>query len=204
MKIKLHEKDLPNNLNFKNSIAVDTETMGLNPIRDRLCLVQISKGDNVCHLVKLNSIKDRPKNLIKILKDKKIQKIFHYARFDVAFLKYKFKINIENIYCTKIASKLSRSYTDQHGYKDLCKEILGVEINKSSQSSDWGNFILSKDQLKYAATDVLYLHKIKKELDKMLLREGRHRIAKACFEFIKYKTDLDLLGWNDNNDIFKH
>ncbi|PPR47584.1 MAG: Ribonuclease D [Alphaproteobacteria bacterium MarineAlpha5_Bin9] len=204
MKIKLHEKDLPNNLNFKNSIAIDTETMGLNPIRDRLCLVQISKGDNVCHLVKLNSIKDRPKNLIKILKDKKIQKIFHYARFDVAFLKYKFKINIENIYCTKIASKLSRSYTDQHGYKDLCKEILGVEINKSSQSSDWGNFILSKDQLKYAATDVLYLHKIKKELDKMLLREGRHRIAKACFEFIKYKTDLDLLGWNDNNDIFKH
>ena len=203
MKIKLHNDDLPNDINITKSIAIDTETMGLNPLRDRLCLVQLSNGKNICHLVKLKNNYAEPKNLIKILKNNKIQKIFHFARFDVAFLKHNFKVDINNIYCTKIASKLARTFTDKHGYKDLCKELLNIQISKEEQTSDWGKSRLSVSQQKYAATDVLYLHKIKNELDKILKRENRIELANECFNFIKYRTNLDLEGWN-NQDIFSH
>jgi len=202
MKIKLYQDDLPNNLNLGLTIAIDTETMGLNPIRDKLCLVQISKGNNISHLIKINDIKKKPKNLIKILKNNKIKKIFHFARFDVAVLKHSYGINIKNIYCTKIASKIIRTYTDKHGYKDLCAELLNISISKNEQTSDWGGN-LSKAQQRYAATDVLYLHKIKKKLDNMLSREKRVELAEACFQFIEYRTELDLGGWADI-DIFKH
>ena len=202
MKINFYKGDLPTSFKASNIIALDSETMGLNPLRDKLCLVQISNGDEICHLVKINLSNEKPLNLIKILKNNKIQKIFHYARFDVAVFKYNFKININNIYCTKIASKLVRTYTDKHGYKDLCKELLNKNISKLEQSSDWGGE-LTKDQQKYAATDVLYLHKIKKKLDTMLVRENRDKLAKACFDFIEHRTDLDINGWIDQ-DIFKH
>tara|TARA_B100001029_G_C14849199_1_gene332735 strand:+ start:84 stop:689 length:606 start_codon:yes stop_codon:yes gene_type:complete len=201
MKINLYNGDLPENIKIKNSIAIDSETMGLNPKRDKLCLVQISNGDEICHLIKID-ISKKPKNLIKILKNNKIQKIFHFARFDVAVFKFNFKINIKNIYCTKIASKLVRTYTDKHGYKDLCSELLNKNISKAEQSSDWGGE-LTKEQQKYAATDVLYLHKIKAKLDKMLLREKRVKLAKACFDFIEHRTELDIHGWQEQ-DIFKH
>ncbi len=202
MKINFYKGDLPANFRATNIIALDSETMGLNPKRDKLCLVQISNGDEVCHLVKIDLSTEKPQNLINILKNNKIQKIFHYARFDVAVFKHNFKINIKNIYCTKIASKLVRTYTDKHGYKDLCNELLGKSISKTEQSSDWGGE-LSKEQQKYAATDVLYLHKIKDKLDSMLLREKRSKLAKACFDFIQYRTDLDINGWSEQ-DIFKH
>ena len=202
MKINLYQGDLPDIFKPSKYIAIDSETMGLNPKRDKLCLVQISNGDDICNLIKINSSHKKPKNLINILKDNKIQKIFHYARFDIAIFKYNFKIKIKNVYCTKIASKLVRTYTDKHGYKDLCSELLNKNISKSEQSSDWGGE-LSKEQQRYAATDVLYLHKIKDKLNKMLIREKRDKLAKACFDFIEYRTDLDLMGWAEQ-DIFKH
>ena len=202
MKIKYYENDLPENLDLGNIVAIDTETMGLNPARDRLCLVQLSNGNGICHLVKIIDLRKKPLNLLKLLNNSKIQKIFHFARFDVAVLKYTYKINIKNIYCTKIASKLARTYTDKHGYKDLCRELLNETISKIEQSSDWGGK-LSRDQKEYAATDVLHLHKIKKKLDTILERENRIKMAKACFEFISHQTDLDLNGWQDE-DIFKH
>ncbi|MDC0343335.1 ribonuclease H-like domain-containing protein [Alphaproteobacteria bacterium] len=202
MKIKYYENDLPENLDLGSIVAIDTETMGLNPARDKLCLVQLSSGNGICHLVKITDPRKKPKNLLRLLNNSKIQKIFHFARFDVAVLKHTYKINIKNIYCTKIASKLTRTYTDKHGYKDLCRELLNVTISKIEQSSDWGGK-LSKDQKEYAATDVLHLHKIKKKLDSILERENRIKIANACFEFISHRTDLDLYGWQDV-DIFKH
>ena len=202
MKIKLYQNDISSKVNLGSSVAIDTETMGLNPLRDKLCLVQISNGNGVCHLIKINNTNNKPKNILKILKDNKILKIFHYARFDVAILKHTYNLNIKNIYCTKIASKLARTYTDKHGYKDLCKELLNKTISKIEQSSDWGSE-LTKDQQEYAATDVLYLHKIKIKLDKILERENRQKLAKSCFDFIEQRTNLDLLGWADQ-DIFKH
>ena len=202
MKINFYKGDLPASFNATAIVALYSETMGLNPKRDKLCLVQISNGDEICHLVKIDLSTEKPLNLIKILKNNKIQKIFHYARFDVAVFKHNFKINIKNIYCTKIASKLVRTYTDKHGYKDLCNELLGKSISKTEQSSDWGGE-LTKEQQIYAATDVLYLHKLKEKLDMMLLREKRSKLAKACFEFIQYRTDLDINGWSEQ-DIFKH
>ena len=202
MKINLYENDLPDGIELGNSLAIDTETMGLNPKRDKLCLVQISSGNDVCHLIRINYPSNKPNNLIKILKNNKIQKIFHFARFDVAVFKYNFKINIKNVYCTKIASKLVRTYTDKHGYKDLCMELLNKNISKTEQSSDWGGE-LTIDQQNYAANDVLYLHKIKDKLDKMLVRERREKLAKACFDFIEHRTNLDISGWAEQ-DIFKH
>ena len=202
MKINLYNGDLPDDIKISNSVAFDSETMGLNPKRDKLCLVQLSNGDEICHLVKIDLIKKKPKNLMNVLKNNKIQKIFHFARFDVTVFKHNFKINIKNIYCTKIASKLVRTYTDKHGYKDLCNELLNKNISKSEQSSDWGGD-LTKEQQKYAATDVLYLHKIRDKLDKMLIREKRVKLAKACFDFIEHRTDLDISGWAEQ-DIFKH
>ena len=202
MKINFYKGDLPASFKATNIIALDSETMGLNPKRDKLCLVQISNGDEICHLVKIDLSSQKPINLIRILKNNNIQKIFHYARFDVAVFKQNFKINIKNIYCTKIASKLVRTYTDKHGYKDLCNELLGKTISKTEQSSDWGGE-LTKEQHEYAATDVLYLHRIKEKLDKMLQREKREKLAKACFDFIQYRTDLDINGWSEQ-DIFRH
>ena len=202
MKINLYNGDLPDDIKISNSVAFDSETMGLNPKRDKLCLVQLSNGDEICHLVKIDLIKKKPRNLINVLKNNKIQKIFHFARFDITVFKHNFKINIKNIYCTKIASKLVRTYTDKHGYKDLCNELLNRNISKSEQSSDWGGD-LTKEQQKYAATDVLYLHKIRDKLDKMLIREKRVKLAKACFDFIEHRTDLDISGWAEQ-DIFKH
>ena len=202
MKIKYYENDLPESLDLGNIVAIDTETMGLNPARDKLCLVQLSSGNGKCHLVKITDVRKKPKNLLKLLNNVKVQKIFHFARFDVAVLKHTYKINIKNIYCTKIASKLARTYTDKHGYKDLCKELLDETISKVEQSSDWGGK-LSKDQREYAASDVLHLHKLKKKLDLILEREKRIDMANACFKFISHRTDLDLYGWQDV-DIFKH
>ena len=202
MKIKLYNGDLPQNFIPEESIAIDSETMGLNPKRDKLCLIQICKGDDTCHLVKIMMPDQKPINLIKILESNKVQKIFHFARFDVAVFKYNFRINIRNIYCTKIASKLARTYTDRHGLKDLCQELLNKNISKTEQSSDWGGD-LSKAQQIYAATDVLYLHKIRDKLENMLIRESRSDLAKACFNFIEHRTDLDISGWADQ-DIFKH
>ena len=203
MKIKLYINDLPSNVNFTGSVAIDTEAMGLNHTRDRLCLVQLSSGNENCHLVQIQNISLKPKNLIKLLKNKKILKIFHYARFDVGILKHTFNININNIYCTKIASKLTRTFTEKHGYQDLCKDLLNKKISKTEQTTDWGLKKLTLSQQKYAATDVLYLHKLKNELDKMLIRENRVKLAQACFNFIKIRTDLDLSGWSEL-DIFKH
>ena len=202
MKIKYYETDLPENLDLGSIVAIDTETMGLNPSRDRLCLVQLSSGNGICHLIKITDLRKKPKNLIKLLNNSKIRKIFHFARFDVAILKHTYKINIKNIYCTKIASKLARTYTDKHGYKDLCRELLNKTISKVEQSSDWGGK-LTKEQKQYAATDVLHLHDIMKKLNIILKRENRMNVAEACFEFISYRTDLDLYGWQDI-DIFKH
>ena len=203
MKIKLYNNDIPEELNLGNSIAIDTEAMGLNHTRDRLCLIQLSNGNGVCYLVKIDNIRKKPKNLLKVLNNKKILKIFHYARFDMGILNYSYNINIQNIYCTKIASKLARTFTDKHGYKDLCLELLNKKIVKIEQTSDWGSDKLSISQQKYAGSDVLYLHRIKDKLNIILKRENRSEIAKACFNFLEHRVNLDLLGWSET-DIFKH
>ena len=201
--IKLYKNDLPANVKFEKSIAIDTETMGLNINNDRLCLIQISDGKNNSYIVQfLKNSYDAP-NLKKILNDKNILKIFHYARFDIAVIKKNLGIMCEPIYCTKIASKLARTFTDRHGLKDLCKDLLKVDLNKQSQTSDWGNDTLTENQLDYAANDVLYLHEIKNKLDKMIVREGTLHLAKSCFEFLSTRAEFDLLGWQDK-DIFEH
>ena len=202
MKIKLHKNDLPNSLKLGNAIAIDTEAMGLNHQRDRLCLVQLSNGKDTCHLVQINNIKNKPKNLIALLQNKKILKIFHFARFDVGILKHTYGINIQNIYCTKIASKIARTYTDKHGLKDLVKEIIGVDMSKQMQSSDWGAERLSEKQIKYAATDCIFLHQLKKELNKMLVRENRMELFNKCIKFLNTRVDLDLANYKI--DIFSH
>ena len=203
MKIKLHKDDIPSTLKLGNEVAIDTEAMGLNHHRDRLCLIQISNGNGTCHLIKISNPIKKPKNLLKLLNDKNILKIFHYARFDVGILNYSYNINVKNIFCTKIASKLIRTFTDKHGYKDLCFELLNKRIIKIEQTSDWGKKKLSLSQQKYAATDVLYLHELKEELNIMLTREDRLAIAKSCFNFLEHRVKLDLLGWSES-DIFKH
>lgn len=203
MKVKIHKNDLPNNLNLGKIIAIDTETMGLDYKRDPLCLVQISSGNEEVHLVQINRKTFKADNLKKILEDNDIKKIFQFARFDLAVLNYYLKANINNVYCTKISSKIGRTYTDKHGLKDLCKELLNIELSKQMQSSDWGSETLTKQQVNYAASDVLYLHKIKEELDKILIRENRMELAEHCFKFLKHRVTLDLAGWN-NQDIFAH
>jgi ribonuclease D len=177
--------------------------MGLDYKRDPLCLVQITSGNEEVHLVQINRKTFRADNLKKILEDNNIKKIFQFARFDLAVLNYYLKADINNVYCTKIASKISRTYTDKHGLKDLCKELLNVELSKQMQSSDWGSETLTEQQVNYAASDVLYLHKIKEELDKILIRENRMELAEHCFKFLKHRVTLDLAGWN-NQDIFSH
>ena len=203
MQTNLYKNDLPDNVKFDNILAIDTEAMGLDPARDRLCLLQIYDGIGDCHLVQFDGFKYNCPNLSKVLKDDKKIKIFHYARFDMAAIKYALGINLKNIYCTKIASKIARTYTGSHGLKDICKELLNVEISKKKQSSDWGNISLSKEQVAYAANDVIYLHEIRAKLNEILQRERRLDLAESCFKFLPTRVDLDLKGWVDK-DIFSH
>ncbi len=203
MKIELHHGDLPDGLTFADSVAVDTETAGLNLWRDRLYMVQLSAGDGTAHLVKFDGEDYAAPRLKSLMEDPGVLKIFHYARFDVAVLHNNLSVATGPIYCTKIASKLSRTYTDRHGLKDLCRDLLGVDISKQQQMSDWGAAKLSREQLKYAATDVLYLHDLRARLDEMLARGQRRPLAQACFDFIPTRTALDLGGWADT-DIFEH
>ena len=201
--IFFHKDDLAEGVKFQNSVAVDSETLGLRPERDPLCLVQLSSGDGTAHLVQLNRENYNAPNLKRVLSDKKCQKIFHFARFDVAVLKKYLNIDCEPLYCTKIVSKLVRTYTDKHGLKDLCKELINIDLSKQQQSSNWGARELTEDQKLYAASDVLYLHQIKDILDQELLKLKRRDIADQCFSFIKTRVDLDLKGWPDI-DIFSH
>ena len=203
MTIKLHRGDLPADFVPGTSIAIDTETLGLKPARDKLCLVQISTGDGNAHLVQVDRATYLAPRLKAVLADPAVTKIFHFARFDVAVLKHYLGADTNNIYCTKIASRLVRTYTDRHGLKDLVRELLGIELDKLQQSSDWGAHILTEAQKKYAATDVLYLHELKARLDQMLEREARTEIAKACFNFLPTRASLDLMGWSEE-DVFAH
>ncbi|MEP0314083.1 MAG: ribonuclease H-like domain-containing protein [Hyphomonas sp.] len=200
--ITLHKGDLPAGIDFGPVVAVDTEAMGLNLLRDNLTLVQLSSGDGTAHLVQLDRDYDCP-NLKKILTDPDVLKLFHFARFDVAMMKRWMGIDCAPIWCTKIASKLARTYTDRHGLKDVAREIAGADMSKAQQSSDWGSSELSDAQLQYAASDVLYLHKIKDGLEAMLKREGRLDLAEACFAFLPIRAALDLSGWGET-DIFAH
>ena len=206
-KIFLHQDDLPAKIKTPNIIAIDTETTGLSLIRDRLCLIQFAFSKEECHLVQFSkkTSKFNNKNLevLKILNNRKIQKIFHYARFDVAILRKTFQADIENIFCTKLASKLVRTYTDKHGLKELCKELLAVDLNKSQQSSDWSSEKLSENQIRYASYDVIYLFELKERLERMLEREKRLDIAKSLFSFLPTRIKLDLLDFTDT-DIFSH
>jgi ribonuclease D len=203
VKIKLHKGDLPDGVDFGSAVAIDTETLGLNPFRDRLCLVQLSAGDDVCHAVQFEPAKVHAPNLMRLLGDPAVTKLFHFARFDLATLKRHLGVMAAPVYCTKVASRLARTYTDKHGLKDLVRELLGVDLSKEQQSSDWGAEALSEKQLAYAANDVAYLHRLKAALDAMLAREGRTAHAEACFAFLPARAELDLAGWADV-DIFAH
>ena len=199
----LHRGDLPDGLSFGGSVAVDSETMGLHPHRDRLCLIQLSAGDGDCHLVQFpKGAYDAP-NLKRLLTDPAVLKLFHFARFDLAAIRHYLGVTCAPVYCTKIASRLTRTFTDRHGLKDICRELLGVDLSKQQQSSDWGADTLTDAQLDYAASDVLYLHRLAEKLDIMLAREGRTEIAAACFQFLPTRAALDLAGW-DEFDIFQH
>lgn len=204
MKIHLHQNDLPKDVDLGNLVAIDTEAMGLRPHRDRLCLVQLSSGDGHCHLAHFPK-KDYEKavNLKRLLGDPKVTKLFHYARFDVMILFHTFGIMATPLYCTKIASKLIRTFTDKHSLKDLCKDLLKIDISKQEQTSDWGTQELTQDQLRYAATDVLHLHALKGQLDALLERENQTTLAHACFSFIPYRVQLDLTA-GEEFDIFHH
>ena len=203
MTIRFHRGDLPADYRPGPAIAVDTETLGLNPHRDRLCVVQISRGDGDADVVQILKDGPLPDNLIRVLSDESVLKIFHYARFDLAVLFHAFGVMPRPVYCTKIASRLVRTYTDRHGLKDLLRELLAVEISKQQQSSDWGADALTQAQIDYAASDVLHLHALKERLDRMLERENRLGIAQQCFAFLPARAQLDLLGWPET-DIFAH
>ncbi|MBO6806523.1 ribonuclease D [Thalassospira sp.] len=199
----LHLGDLPDDLDLGKVVAIDSETMGLNPHRDRLCVVQLSSGDGNAHLVKFDGEDYSAPNLKKLLADPSVLKLFHFGRFDIAVMDKYLGVRCAPVYCTKIASKLVRTYTDRHGLKDVLRETVGVEISKQQQSSDWGAAELSKEQIDYAASDVLYLHKAKEELDRRLVREDRMEMAQACFDFLPMRATLDLAGWEET-DIFAH
>jgi len=203
MTVRLHRGDLPDLSRYTASVAIDTETMGLNPHRDRLCVVQLSAGDGSADVVVIPKGHTSAPNLKALLADPKVTKIFHFARFDIGVLFHTLGVMPKPIYCTKIASRLSRTYTDRHGLKDLVRELLNIELSKQQQSSDWGSDSLSEAQLAYAASDVLHLHALRERLDAMLAREGRTELAKACFEFLPTRVKLDLGGW-ENEDIFAH
>jgi len=203
MTVRLHRGDLPDLSRYTDSVAIDTETMGLHPHRDRLCVVQLSSGDGSADVVQIpKGLTDAP-NLKALLGNPKLTKIFHFARFDVAALYNAFGVMAQPVYCTKIASRLARTYTDRHGLKDLVREVLNIDLLKQQQSSDWGSQNLSEAQLAYAASDVLHLHALRERLDAMLAREGRIELARACFEFLPARARLDLQGW-ETEDIFAH
>jgi ribonuclease D len=203
MTVRLHRGDLPDLTRYADSVAIDTETMGLHPHRDRLCVVQMSNGDGSADVVQIPKDHSDAPNLKALLANPKITKIFHFARFDLAALYNAFGVMPQPVYCTKIASRLCRTYTDRHGLKDLVREVLNIDLSKQQQSSDWGAQALSEAQLAYAASDVLHLHGLRERLDGMLAREGRLGLAQACFEFLPTRAKLDLLGW-DTEDIFAH
>jgi ribonuclease D len=203
MTVTLHVGDIPDGLDFGASVAIDTETMGLHPHRDRLCLVQLSSGDGTAHIVQFKRGQYDAPNLCKLLTDPDVTILFHFGRFDIAVLYRYLGVLCSPVYCTKIASKLIRTYTDRHGLKDLCRELLGVSISKEQQSSDWGADTLSDAQLSYAASDVLHLHALRERLDEMLAREERTALAASCFGFLPTRARLDLAGWPEI-DIFQH
>jgi ribonuclease D len=204
MTIRFHRGDLPDLSNYQGvAVAIDTETLGLNPHRDRLCVVQLSPGDGTADVIQIAKGQKRAPNLTALLRDRKITKIFHYGRFDLAVLAQTFGVMAQPVFCTKIASRLTRTYTDRHGLKDICNELLGVALSKVQQSSDWAAETLSPEQLEYAASDVLYLHRLRDKLVERLEREGRTREAEACFRFLPTRARLDLMGW-DEQDIFAH
>jgi ribonuclease D len=203
MSVQLHRGDLPGNWVAGPSIAIDTETLGLNPHRDRLCVVQISRGDGNADVIQIPKDALSAPNLTRVLADPGVEKLFHFGRFDIAVLHHRLGVMADPVYCTKIASKLARTYTDRHGLKDLVRELLGIEISKQQQSSDWGADTLSQAQLDYAASDVLHLHALRQKLDSMLEREGRSEMARECFAFLPIRARLDLLGWAET-DIFAH
>jgi len=203
MAISLHRGDLPADLSFGPVVAIDTETMGLNPHRDRLCLVQLSSGDGDAHLVQVPRGPVKAPRLAALVADPKILKLFHFGRFDIAVLEHALGVCCEPVYCTKIAARLTRTFTDRFGLKDLCKELLAVDLSKQQQTSDWGADSLSDEQLAYAASDVLYLHALKAKLDELLKREGRVELAQAAFQFLPSRARLDIAGWPEI-DIFAH
>ncbi len=198
-----HSEDLPEDLDLGQIVAIDCETMGLNPSRDRLCVVQLSSGDGNTHIIQIEKGQTKAPNLVNLLSNDKILKLFHFGRFDIAILFSTFGVITSPVYCTKIASKIARTYTDRHGLKNLLSEILDVDISKQHQSSDWGAKHLSKAQIEYAATDVLYLHALREKLNEMLTRENRSELANECFKFLPSRAVLDIKGWN-NIDIFEH
>ena len=200
---EVHKGDLPDDLDLGDVVAIDCETMGLLPHRDRLCVVQLSGGDGTAHLVQIAQDQTSAPNLVRLLSDPQVLKLFHYGRFDIAVLQHRFGVVTAPVFCTKIASKLVRTYTDRHGLKALLHELLGIDISKQQQSSDWGAPDLSAAQVDYAASDVLYLHALKDRLETMLAREGRRDLAQSCFDFLPTRCALDLAGW-DEQDIFSH
>ncbi|MEO1540937.1 MAG: ribonuclease H-like domain-containing protein [Pseudomonadota bacterium] len=203
MTFHLHQRDLPDGLDLGPVVAIDSETMGLIPHRDRLCVIQLSAGDGDAHLVQISQDQTEAPNLTALLTNPDQLKLFHYGRFDIAVMQNRFGVGTAPVYCTKIASKLVRTYTDRHGLKHLLQELLGVDISKQQQSSDWGAAELTDAQIAYAASDVLYLHRLKAELDARLVREGRMDLAQACFDFLPHRATLDLAGWPET-DIFSH
>ncbi len=203
MTIRLHRGDLPDLSAYKDAVAIDTEAMGLDPHRDRLCVVQLSPGDGSADVVQIAAGQSHAPNIERLLADKSVLKIFHYARFDIGLMAHSFGVMAEPVYCTKIASRLARTYTDKHGLKDLAREVLGIDLSKQQQLTDWGADDLSDAQVAYAATDVLHLHALRARLDAMLAREGRAALAEACFRFLPDRARLDLAGW-PGQDIFSH
>jgi len=201
--IEFHEGDLPAGVDFGDSVAVDSETMGLNPARDRLCVVQLRGAEGPVHLVRFATGAPKAPNLAALLSDPTVTKLFHFARFDLAIIRRYLGVECRPVYCTKVASKLARTYTDRHGLKDVTKEILGIDLSKEQQSSDWGAAKLSEEQLRYAASDVIHLHQLRQGLDAILIREGRMALAEACFRFLPDRAALDLAGWS-GEDIFAH
>jgi ribonuclease D len=202
--IHLYQQDLPDGLSLGPVVAIDTETMGLDPRRDRLCVVQLSSGDGNAHLVQIALGQTRAPNLERLLADPSVLKLFHFGRFDIAALKRAFGVTTAPVWCTKIASKLIRTFTDRHGLKYLLADLVGVDVSKQQQTSDWGAEVLTEAQKEYAASDVLYLHQLKAELEARLSREGRLELAQRCFAFLPTRAEMDLMGWDDANDIFTH
>ncbi|EEW23802.1 ribonuclease D [Rhodobacter ferrooxidans] len=204
MAVHLYKGDLPAGLNLGPVVAIDTETMGLDPRRDRLCLVQLSSGDGNAHLVQIARGQTSAPNLEKLLTDPSVLKLFHFGRFDIAAMKAAFGVVTAPVWCTKIAAKLVRTFTDRHGLKYLLQELVGVDVSKQQQTSDWGSETLSDAQKDYAASDVLYLHRLMAELERCLIRENRLALAQRCFDFLPTRAELDLMGWDEPNDIFHH